>query len=308
MAHGVYSKDKVNGERVPLSSVILKNVEKNLMNLRGYSFITIDEAERMLTGSIPMRKRCLVLTFDDSLKCHVEVMAPKLEQWGIPATFYISTDIIEHRRPYWWLRLEYAVSKIREHSISVILPNDKRFIIYPAQKWELRRKLTIELYTSFKPSQCDKVVESVEAQIGISSKGIENNSPYAGSMTWEDVRELDDKGFTIGSHTCSHPNLALLRSEELRFELEQSKRILEKVCKKPCRHLSYPHSQHTDEVCAAARAAGYATAVTTVFAYGNFKGDDLFRLRRFPLPKPAYKLPFELCRFEVSSDLAHLNP
>jgi peptidoglycan/xylan/chitin deacetylase (PgdA/CDA1 family) len=294
MVHGVYPAARMDGVPVPGSSVILANMEVNLRNVKGYSFVSIDEAAAMLDGTAPLRKRCLVLTFDDSLKSHAEVIAPRLVQWGIPATFYVSTEVIEDRKPYWWLRLEYAIAKLEEKSVIVTLPNNERVTIEPEKKWDVRRKITFTLHTSCKPSQCEQVVEAVESQVGIDWKKIDGASPYAGSMTWDDVRELDRLGFTVGSHTCSHPNLTLLDAGELRGEMEQSKQTIEKQIGKPCRHLSYPHGHHSDQVCAAARAAGYITAVTTDASDWNRKGNDLLRLRRFPLPKPAYKLSFVL--------------
>ncbi len=294
VVHGVYPAAEIDGVQVPGSSVLLANMEANLLNVKGYSFVSIEEAAGMVDGTVPLRKRSLVLTFDDSLKAHVEVIAPKLVEWGIPATFYISTETIETRRPYWWLRLEYAVAKMGKTPVTVNLPNNERVTIEPAQKWDTRRKVTGVLHRSFKPAQCEEVAAAIEAQVGINWKEINGASPYAGSMTWDDVRELSRKGFTVGSHTCTHPNLTLLDAEELRGEMERSKQTLEKECGKPCLHLSYPHGHHSDKVCAAARAAGYATAVTTDDSNWNRKGNDLFQLHRFPLPKPAYKLPFVL--------------
>ncbi len=294
MVHGVYPEAQVDGVNVPGSGVLLANMEANLRNVKGYSFVGIEEAAGMLDGTVPLRKRCLVLTFDDSLKSHAEVIAPKLVQWGIPATFYISTEIMETRRPYWWLRLEYAVARMDKNPMTVTLPNNERVTIEPAQKWDTRRKITTTLHKGFKPAECEKVAEALESQMGINWKEINGASPYAGSMTWDDVRELSRMGFTVGSHTCSHPNLTLLDAEELRGELERSKQTLEKESGKPCRHLSYPHDHHSDKVCAAARATGYATAVTTNCDHWNRKGNDPFRLQRFPLPKQAYKLPFVL--------------
>jgi peptidoglycan/xylan/chitin deacetylase (PgdA/CDA1 family) len=294
MTHGVYPTARIRGVPVPVSSVLLRVMETNLRKLRGFSFVSIEEAEGMINGTLPMRKQCLVLTFDESLKAHLEVVAPKLKEWGIPATFYISTEIIETKRPYWWLRLEYAVSKIEKTPVSATMPNGEKVMIDPAQKWEMRRKISVRLFGSSKPAECDKVAESVESQLGIDWREIGNDSPYAASLTWDDVRELSCMGFTIGSHTHSHPNATLLDAEELRFEFEGSKNILEKQCGQPCRHLSYPHGKYSERVCKAARAAGYATAVTTDFTLWNPKGSDPFRLHRIAIPKMDYKLPVVL--------------
>jgi peptidoglycan/xylan/chitin deacetylase (PgdA/CDA1 family) len=296
MAHGVYPEAKINGVPVPVSGVLLDTVETNLLALKGYSFVSMDEAADMIAGRRPMRKKCLAVTFDDSLKAHVDVIAPKLKEWGIPATFYISTDIMETKRPYWWLRLEYAVSKMENKPVTATLPDGEKVAIHPEQKWEMRRKIAVKLFSAFKPAQCDKVAESVESQVGLDWQTIGNDSPYAASMTWDDVRQLSSMGFTVGSHTHTHPNLTLLDGEELRGEFEGSRQTLEKQCGKPCRHLSYPHGKQSQKVCDAARAAGFLTAVTTDSSHWNPGGSDPFRLQRFSIPKLAYKLPVDLAR------------
>jgi peptidoglycan/xylan/chitin deacetylase (PgdA/CDA1 family) len=294
MTHGIYPAAKIDGVPVPGSSVLLDAAETNLRNVRGYTFISIEEAAEMIEGKLPMRKQCLVLTFDDSLKAHLEVIAPKLKEWGIPATFYVSTDIIETKRPYWWLRLEYAIAKLKTSPVTATMPNGERITIDPARKWELRRKISVALFSSFKPAQCDQTAESVESQLGIDWKKMGNDSPYAGSMTWDDVRKLSRMGFTIGNHTHTHPNLLLLDEEELHSELEVSKKTLEKQVGKPCRHFCYPHGKYSEKVCHAVRAAGFETAVTTDSAHWNPKGTDPFRLQRLFFPKLAYKLPVNL--------------
>lgn len=294
MAHAIYPTAKIEGVPIPGSSVLLQPMETNLRKLRGYSFVSIDEAADMILGKSPMRKQCLVLTFDDSLKAHIEVIAPKLVEWGIPATFYISTDIMETKRPYWWLRLEYAVAKMETTSVAVTMPQGEKLTIEPAQKWEKRRKITMALFNASKPAQCEKVVDSIESQVGIDWKKMSGENPYAASMTWDDVQALSQMGFTIGCHTHTHPNLTLLDGEELRSEFVGSKNTLEKQVGKPCRHLSYPHGKHSDKVCNAARAAGFVTAVTTDSTHWNPEGTDPYRLQRLSIPKVAYKLPVDL--------------
>jgi peptidoglycan/xylan/chitin deacetylase (PgdA/CDA1 family) len=46
-------------------------------------------------------------------------------------------------------------------------------------------------------------------------------------LTWDEVREMDRMGFEIGSHTHTHPDLGAVSLEEARYELAESKRVLE---------------------------------------------------------------------------------
>lgn len=82
------------------------------------------------------------------------------------------------------------------------------------------------------------------------------------SLGWEDLAALRDRGWEIGSHTCSHPRLTTLGDGELERELAASRRSLEHNLGTPCRVLAYPHGDCDDRVAAAAGAAGYELAFT----------------------------------------------
>lgn len=294
MAHGVYLAENIAGVPMPPSGVPFEVLETNLLGLRGYSIISLAEAVAMLKRDLPFKKRCLVLTFDDSLKTYSDLVAPALLKWGIPATFYLSTDILVHQRPYWWLRLDYALAKMNGTPISIELPNGESLTITQQQKSVLRRRVMTALRSHLRPNQCERAVESIELQLGIGSDEATRVNPYGHAMSWKDARDLALKGFTIGSHTCSHPNLTLLRPDELQFELENSKKLIEEGCGVVCRDLCYPYGLHSAESYAAANSAGYASAVTTESGEWNKRGGNSFLLRRFGLPRQPYQLPFLL--------------
>jgi peptidoglycan/xylan/chitin deacetylase (PgdA/CDA1 family) len=78
-------------------------------------------------------------------------------------------------------------------------------------------------------------------------------------LTWEQAGELQDRGWEIGSHTCSHPYLTRCDDETLERELAVSREIvIERLG--ACQTIAYPYGDHDDRVMAAARAAGYELA------------------------------------------------
>ncbi len=46
-------------------------------------------------------------------------------------------------------------------------------------------------------------------------------------LLWDEVRELDRKGISFGSHTVNHPELVELKKEEIEKEIRQSKEEIE---------------------------------------------------------------------------------
>ena len=84
-----------------------------------------------------------------------------------------------------------------------------------------------------------------------------------GYMTWEQIQQLADEGFTIGSHTVTHLSLPTLSAANLATELTRSRQTLEETLGRPVVHFAYPSGAFDARVRAAAAQAGYATATTT---------------------------------------------
>jgi peptidoglycan/xylan/chitin deacetylase (PgdA/CDA1 family) len=81
-------------------------------------------------------------------------------------------------------------------------------------------------------------------------------------MSWDELRELSERGWEIGSHTRSHPWLPALDGPSLRDELEGSKEISESQMGITCESLAYPYGATDARVMQAARESGYLVAAT----------------------------------------------
>jgi peptidoglycan/xylan/chitin deacetylase (PgdA/CDA1 family) len=79
-------------------------------------------------------------------------------------------------------------------------------------------------------------------------------------MSWEQLAELADRGWEIGSHTVTHPRLTSLDDETLASELTDSRLACERSLGRPCLTLAYPYGDEDERVEAAAEAAGYSAA------------------------------------------------
>jgi peptidoglycan/xylan/chitin deacetylase (PgdA/CDA1 family) len=100
------------------------------------------------------------------------------------------------------------------------------------------------------------------------------------TMTWNELRDLADRGFEIGSHTSTHPHLTRLSDTELDHELRESRSRVAEELGRPCRFLAYPYGENDVRVREAARKAGYEAA----FALREtFSVTDAFALPRVDL-------------------------
>lgn len=67
-------------------------------------------------------------------------------------------------------------------------------------------------------------------------------------LSWKQIEELNDCNLVdIGSHSLSHFDLDKLENEDLQYELETSKRILQDKTGKTIKHFSYPRGISCEE-------------------------------------------------------------
>ena len=125
------------------------------------------------------------------------------------------------------------------------------------------------------------VVTKVTGELRVSREGKEY-------MTWEEIREVHAHGVRIGSHTVSHPELQTLDSEQLKYEIGESKSIIEDKLGDSVQSFSYPYAfpeqsksfvalvRHTLETC------GYEYGVSTIIGTAS-RQYDRFILPRLPV-------------------------
>jgi peptidoglycan/xylan/chitin deacetylase (PgdA/CDA1 family) len=103
-----------------------------------------------------------------------------------------------------------------------------------------------------------------------------------GYMNWDQIRELNDAGVTIGSQTKSHPHMTTLDRQALKRELaESNQRFVEELKEKPAL-FAYPYGEHSLMVRKAVADAGFEAAFGqhSGVAHG---GMDTLTLPRFAL-------------------------
>jgi len=123
--------------------------------------------------------------------------------------------------------------------------------------------------------------------VGVSSK----------AMTWDLLRELKRKGFTIGSHSVAHSDLSRKKKTEdekaylarLKEEISRSKAIIDHKLDQDTLIFSYPFGRRNQTVKSLSRQAGYKLAVT-VDRGGNPFFADPFTIRRDQVLKRDMKL------------------
>ena len=107
-------------------------------------------------------------------------------------------------------------------------------------------------------------------------------------LTFSEVRELHSKGVEIGSHTVTHPELKLLKLDEVENEISDSKKTLEDAIGAPVKSFAYPYAfPETDNMFVQNLGqlldrSGYQNGVSTIIGTAKHR-DNRFFLPRLPM-------------------------
>lgn len=213
----------------------------------------------------------VALTFDDGLRNHYAVVWPLLQAHGVPATFFVCSDLIESDAWIWRTELRQRLR---------LLPGTTRTHAAREAGCPVGAIDGIMEWTkSLSATECQTFRNKVAALTPRFSPTPEQAALHA-PMTWDQLRAMDPALITIGSHTRTHPLLTMLTDAQLQDEIVGSKQVLETGLDRPVELFCYPNGIITPGAVALVRANYHAG----VSIYNGFvhREDDPALLPRIP--------------------------
>jgi peptidoglycan/xylan/chitin deacetylase (PgdA/CDA1 family) len=223
-------------------------------------------------GSLP--SRAVSITFDDGYRDALEIAAPLLERYSLPATFFVVPAIVARDAHAWWERVSWSVRDSHADRLRwgerVIRLGDG------GERAEVVEDLCVGL-KKLDHAERDRAIAQLVDELAPAV-------PFGDDMflDWEQCRALLRRGFEIGSHSYRHTILARETAAEQHDDLGRSKKILEDELCTRIDLLAYPNGEVGDfdaDTFDALRAAGYTHAVTTIPGR-NHRNTPCYELRR----------------------------
>lgn len=260
---------------------------------RDFQPVSLEDAGRYVMGEAEFRKRPVVVTFDDGYADNYEVAMPILNRCGVPASFYITVDCVERRMLPWPSRLRFAFRTTKQKTWSDEDGTSWR-LVFPEER-ERAYLSACDRYSKLSGANLESKIQ--KAEFDLDAKVPADSGRLM--MDWEQVRGLAKNGHIVGSHTMTHPNLAFLNIDDMRRELNESKRQMESHVGTSVHHISYPcpalFPNWTQQTTEESQRAGYKTAVTTTNGLAH-KRDNPFELKRLGPTKTVDGLRWNLER------------
>ena len=202
----------------------------------GYEFVSLTDVEAGLATT----GRYVCVTFDDGYANNLRVLG-MLREYDVPATIFVTTGNVEHRRRFWWDTL-YAERRHRGASEEAI---DRE----------------IELLE--RTMQPEAILTYLEEAFGRDS--VSASSDLDRPLTTDEVKELAREPLiTIGNHTRDHALLSRVTTDEIRDQIMAAQAYLEALVDSPIRTIAYPDGDYDARVVEIARELGLVCGLTTV--------------------------------------------
>lgn len=206
----------------------------------------------------PLPKRPALITFDDGLRNNLTCAAPELDRFGLTALVFLPTDHIGDTRLLWTHEVAERVVAWRPTTLPqpAGLP-DHNLRHGDIDRWNLATQV-LNLCKSLPEAERAAYVERLR-QEPLRVDPVWRRDVYA-FLSWDEVKQLQARGWTIGSHTLTHPILHRVPPEQLRRELTLSRQRIEQELGCPCPCFAYPNGATTPDVTRAVAATGYEMA------------------------------------------------
>jgi peptidoglycan/xylan/chitin deacetylase (PgdA/CDA1 family) len=215
---------------------------------RAYRPVPLGELVTALHGQGALPPRALAVTFDDGYADNFRLALPVLRALAIPATVYVATGGLDDGDPFWVAGVRVLVLRARD---AVRLPGMAP-VALPADGD--RAAVAKTIVRALVPLDTGERRDQLAA--AAAAAGVDLRQALRGTMlTTGQVRELHDAGWTIGAHTVTHGNVALMPAAQAEREIVESRDTLAAASGAPVEHFCYPKATTWRGRCAA-RASG----------------------------------------------------
>jgi peptidoglycan/xylan/chitin deacetylase (PgdA/CDA1 family) len=179
---------------------------------------------------------------------------------------------------------DFFLGRLTSKRINVVITFDDGFKSWISDVIPTLKELGLPA-TFFVSSGFVDLAKEDEAEF-IGSKLLLKQTLYgitSGGLNSEDLKKIVEEGFTIGGHTVNHCNLSELRDTvQLRYEITEDKKRLERLSGTKIDYFSYPFGAHHNpeiNLTAMLRESGYRGAVTTMSGFNSI-GSPPYLLHR----------------------------
>ena len=221
--------------------------------------------------------RCCCITFDDGWVDNYEYAYPVLQEFNLPATIFLVSDMIDTNLLFWPERLAHVLTEIAHncshkwdhHSLDWLKRGDVSYDFATTPPNQEQLSEIIKLAKELQDDDIHARINTIETELQL------DNKSHPSLLSWPQMAEMCASGLIeAGSHTCHHIRLNDRQSENtLMQEIVQSKSRIEKQLGQSVDSFCYPNGDYSPEAVELVKQ-NYLCGVTTSRGWNTINTDE----------------------------------
>ncbi len=229
--HGLFcDSDEVKaGAADPQQGITVEMLRRFVMHFReqSYSFVSPTDILKRLE---PDGKYALI-TFDDGYYNNIRAL-PVLEEFGVPAVFFISSDHVKYEKAFWW---DVVFRELRKRNRTEV---------------DIRR--AIARYKRFRTSEIELQLRKEFGQAGLNPLG-DLDRPFSAT----ELRKFATHPHVfLGNHTKDHAILTNYSDAEIKEQIGGAQNDIREITGKTPEIIAYPNGNQSPIIRETARDFG----------------------------------------------------
>lgn len=243
-----------------------------------FDVVPLGEAIRKIRSDGMLPNHCASITFDDGYCDNLEIALPITEKLGMTATVFVTTGEQGRRDAFWWDKVIDAFFCTKKNWVDLSELTGSRGIRY-LNRLNIGKVVrnVLEHFWSLRSDTIDQHLAQLYNLLGVFPRNKSNRMQDKGIVS------IHRRGWEVGAHTVSHPNLVLQESMDVTREIADSKSYLENLLQSEIEGFAYPGGYVNKETVGIVKNIGYTYAVTTNVGTNTSLG-DCYTLERMGMP------------------------
>ncbi len=238
--HGVVDKKNPGIKNYTNKHIHINKFKKILKNLKNKGqAISLDDIVKLKKNKTNFPDFSYAITFDDGYYNNYSIAAPILNEFNLPATFYVTTDFISNNSMSWIDMIEDGINKVnvkkkihyKKFKIQNLASDNNKIKFLNFLRKEIKSNHELDPY-----KEILKIGKNNNIILNKSLKNI-----FDKKMSWNNLKKIsNDNNFIIGGHGKTHRILSYLNNVDLKNEITKSIKIINKKLSIKVKHFSYP--------------------------------------------------------------------
>jgi peptidoglycan/xylan/chitin deacetylase (PgdA/CDA1 family) len=205
-----------------------------------YDVLSLDALVNLISNAQTIPENSIVITFDDGYKSVYSDVFPVLEEYDIPATIYLTSDIVGSMEEFWYTKITNLKKLVnKQYDKDINIPTEKYLKTIPND-------------------EKDEIIDSL-------TKKYDYSPSERCALSWNEAKQMQKSSLvTYGAHTKTHPCLIHVSCAEAREEIIGSKVKIESELRTEVKHFSYPNGDFNESHIEMLREAKFSSAVTSI--------------------------------------------